>query len=98
MLAILRRFAVVALALAALLAPRLATAATGPDSSLRAVAARLIDEAQRSTDAYTGLSELCDGIGNRISGSPQLDAAIRWAADRMRAEGLKNVHTEKCMV
>jgi hypothetical protein len=99
----LRRRAVpaIVLALATILIaasrPSLA-AATPPDSSLRAVAARLIDEAEHSQDAYKGLGELCDRIGNRLSGTPQLDSAIAWASARMRAEGLANVHTERCMV
>ncbi len=79
-------------------APAPRAEAPAPDAALRAAAARLIDEAQRSNDAYDGLSQLCDRIGNRLSGTPQLDSAIAWAAARMRAEGLQNVHTEKVMV
>ena len=40
----------------------------------------------------------CDGIGHRISGSPQLDRAIAWAQARMRSGGLANVRTEPVMV
>jgi len=61
-------------------------------------AARLIGEAQLSSDAYDKLAFLCDRIGHRLSGSPRLDRAIAWAADQMRADGLANVHTEKVMV
>ena len=41
---------------------------------------------------------LTDAIGNRLSGSPQLDRAIQWATEEMRRDGLENVHTEKAMV
>jgi hypothetical protein len=101
MLPTFRRSVAAALALATILAPAFhpALATTiAPDSALRAVAARLIEEAERSRDAYEGLSDLCDRIGNRLSGTPQLDSAIAWAAARMRAEGLANVHTERVIV
>ncbi len=72
--------------------------APAPTPELRAAASRLIDEAGRSRDAYEGLGELCDRVGARLAGSPQLDSAIAWAAARMRAQGLENVHTERVMV
>ena len=41
---------------------------------------------------------LTDSIGNRLSGTPQLDRAIQWATEEMKRDGLENVHTEKAMV
>jgi carboxypeptidase Q len=41
---------------------------------------------------------LTDTIGNRLSGSPQLDQAIAWALAEMKRDGLENVHPEKVMV
>jgi carboxypeptidase Q len=61
-------------------------------------AARLIGEAVSDTFAWRRLSVLTDSIGNRLSGTPQLDRAIQWAADEMKRDGLENVHTEKVMV
>jgi carboxypeptidase Q len=61
------------------------------DVRYRDAAERLIGAAIASDHAYTRLSELCDGIGNRLSGSPQLDRAIQWAAGAMREDGLENV-------
>ena len=66
--------------------------------SYREPAARLIGEALADSFAWRRLSVLTDTIGNRLSGSPQLDAAIRWAVDEMKRDGLENVHTEKAMV
>jgi len=98
----LRSLAAVLAALAFVLGapqPSAAAASTAePPAELRATAARLIAEAEAAHDAYDGLGELCDRIGNRLSGSPQLDSAIAWATARMRSEGLANVHTEKVMV
>jgi carboxypeptidase Q len=70
----------VSLALAARPAP------TPPDPA--AVAAELLGRALSSPEPFAELTELCDQIGARLAGSPQLDRAILWAADEMRADGL----------
>jgi carboxypeptidase Q len=76
----------------------------GADSSLtwladyRIPAARLIAEATRDSFAWNRLGVLTDTIGNRLSGSPQLDQAISWALAEMKRDGLENVHAEKVMV
>ena len=59
---------------------------------------RLRAEAFRTHGAYEDLVWLCDRIGPRLSGSPQLDRAIAWAQARLRAAGLVNVHAEPVMV
>ena len=64
----------------------------------REPAARLIGEAVSDTFAWRRLSVLTDTIGNRLSGSPQLDRAIQWALAEMKRDGLENVHPEKVMV
>ena len=64
----------------------------------RAPATRLINEATRDHFAWNRLAVLTDTIGNRLSGSPQLDRAIAWAVTEMTHDGLDNVHTEKVMV
>ena len=38
--------------------------------------------------------DLTDTFGHRLSGSPQLEAALRWAADEMKGDGLENVRLE----
>jgi len=64
----------------------------------RAPAARLIGEATGDAFAWRRLSVLTDTIGHRLSGSPHLARAIKWAAEEMKRDGLENVHTEKVMV
>ena len=64
----------------------------------REPAARLIGEATGDTFAWNRLSVLTDSIGNRLSGSPQLERAIEWSVAEMKRDGLENVHTEKVMV
>jgi carboxypeptidase Q len=48
--------------------------------------------------AYERLEYLTDSIGNRISGSRNLERAIAWAVSEMKKDGLDNVRTEKVMV
>lgn len=64
----------------------------------RAPAARLIKESLSSTFAWDRLSELTDTFGNRLAGSNNLELAIKWAAERMRADGLDNIRTDPVMV
>ena len=59
---------------------------TYKDVSARIIAAALADQ-----DGYAKLSYLCDRIGNRLSGSDSLNAAIEWAAAQMKRDGLENV-------
>ena len=64
----------------------------------RPAAAQILGTSLQSSTAYDQLGELCDQVGNRISGSERLDQAIVWAVKTMKADGLQNVHTEKILV
>lgn len=64
----------------------------------RAAANQIIQAALDDEEGWEKLVYLCDRIGHRLSGSPQLEEAIRWAADRMRQEGLANVATPPVQV
>ncbi len=77
-----------------------AAAQTAPAwlDAYREPAARLIGAALADRFAWERLALLTDTIGNRLSGTPQLERAIRWAAEEMRRDGLENVHTERVMV
>jgi len=66
--------------------------------SYREPASRIAAAATSNSDAWQRLAELTDTFGNRLSGSPQLQAAIEWAAAEMKKDGLENVHTEPAMV
>ena len=59
-----------------------------PPEGYRDIAAELVGKAMVSDLAYDRLVELCDGIGHRLSGSPTLDEAIRWAERTMQQDGL----------
>jgi carboxypeptidase Q len=64
----------------------------------RDAASRLMGEALASDFAWQRLALLGDTFGNRLSGSPNLEAAITWAVDEMKKDGLDNVHTEPVKV
>ena len=64
----------------------------------RAAAARIIGAALTSDRAYARLAHLTDHIGNRLSGSQNLERAIEWAISEMKRDGLDNVRAEKVMV
>ena len=64
----------------------------------RAAAARIIGAALTSDHAYSRLAHLTDHIGNRLSGSQNLERGIEWAISEMKRDGLDNVRGEKVMV
>lgn len=61
-------------------------------------AQRLMDAALTGSKAYDTLTYLCDRIGPRLSGSPELEKAVAWTADAMKGYGLDKVWTEPVMV
>jgi Zn-dependent M28 family amino/carboxypeptidase len=64
----------------------------------QATAARLMGMAMSDGRAYALAESLSDGIGPRPSGSDGAARAVEWAVEKMRALGLKNVHTEPVRV
>jgi carboxypeptidase Q len=86
---------------ALLLAPPPARAPAAPApiaTAHRDAAERLIGAAMASDHAYLRLSQLCDGIGHRLSGSERLARAVEWAAAAMREDGLERVRLQPAMV
>lgn len=55
---------------------------------------RIIRTVMAGNDALSKMTELCDDIGHRISGSDALDRACRWAVETMRADGQEDVRLE----
>jgi Zn-dependent M28 family amino/carboxypeptidase len=68
-----------------------------PLSAYRPIAAKILKAARGDHAAFDKLRHLTDEIGARISGSPQLDQAIAWAAQAMKDDG-HDVRTEEVMV
>ncbi len=61
-------------------------------------AAQIIGAAMVDPTAYERLEYLSDQIGPRLSGSPQLERAIQWAVEQMKADGLEQVRAEPVRV
>ena len=59
---------------------------------------RILQAAQTDDDGYVVLTYLCDHIGKRLSGTPQLNTAVAWGAELMRKAGLQNVTVQPVMV
>lgn len=60
---------------------------------------RLMDAATTGDGAtWDRLAELCDTFGGRFTGSRNLELAIEWAVERMRADGFPEVRTEPVTV
>ncbi|KAF0248984.1 MAG: peptidase M28 [bacterium] len=62
------------------------------------VASQIMGTALIEGQAYEKLEYLSDNIGNRLSGSTQLNQAIEWAVNAMKADGLENVRAEAAKV
>ncbi len=58
----------------------------------------LLDASLNSDYTYDKLGELCDTIGPRLTGSPQMKKAIEWSMNSMREAGFDSVWTEPVVV
>jgi carboxypeptidase Q len=56
---------------------------------------RIKDEAFARSEVMDHLRNLTDVHGPRLTGSPQFEEAAEWAAKRLTAYGLSNVHVER---
>lgn len=70
------------------------TPASPTSTSMATPEARLIDEIGSHAELMPNLERLCDDIGARLTGSPQLQAAQQWTMARLRAYGAVGVHLE----
>lgn len=62
------------------------------------IADRIIADVMKNNRGYDKLTELCDDIGHRLSGSKSLDRAIDWAVATLKRDGHENVRAEPVMV
>ncbi|MBX7219735.1 MAG: M20/M25/M40 family metallo-hydrolase [Blastocatellia bacterium] len=74
------------------------SAVTDIEKNYREAAAKIIGTAMVDHGDFAKLEYLADRIGNRLSGSPQLDLAIQWAVTAMQADKLDRVATEPAKV
>lgn len=83
------------LLMVSLLLPALGAEPPAPTAAdAAAVDQKIIAEAKAHSEIMANLTHLSDVIGPRLTGSAALKQANEWAADKMRAYGLSNVHLE----
>lgn len=68
------------------------------DNQYRHEAGRLLGAALVDKEAWDKLSFLTTHIGHRLSGSPQLEQAVKWTQQQMLADGLENVRLQPVKV
>lgn len=88
----------VAVLVLVLVAGRAANAQVSGVAAYREDARRLIAAATTDRTSWDRLAELTDTFGPRLSGSPALEGALRWAEARMKDDGLENVRLEPVKV
>ena len=59
---------------------------------------KFFSEALSNSKAYTWLDELVNGIGGRLSGSPEAAKAVEWAEKKMHEAGADTVFLQPVMV
>ncbi len=70
----------------------------GDDAALEANAAKVRDFAMKDSQAWNILETLCDGVGNRISGSPQAEQAVEWGVKKFQELGFDHVRRQPVTV
>jgi carboxypeptidase Q len=78
--------------------PEPAASPTPIADQYRGVAETIIAAAMQGDGAWNKLSFLTDHIGARLGGSKNLERAVLWGVETMKADGHENVRAEKVMV
>ena len=63
-------------------------------ASAQSEPARIIDEGLNRSQVMLTASEMMDGIGPRLTGSPNMTRAENWAFENLQSYGLINIHRE----
>ena len=62
------------------------------------VARKIYHAAMKDSSSWERLAYMCDTYGPRLSGSENLEKAMKWIHEEMQRDGLVNVKSEKVMV
>ena len=67
-----------------------------PESSgeIKAVTQAILEEIDKRSELMANIEYLCDMIGPRLTGSPNLTRANQWTRDKFKQYGLSNPHLE----
>jgi hypothetical protein len=65
-----------------------------PGGEAKAVTSAILEEIDKHSELMANIEHLCDMIGPRLTGSPNLAKANQWTRDKFRQYGLTNAHLE----
>ncbi len=89
-----RRTAVMIAVMSSLIATHVLIAQDSSDAPNLVMYWRIRDEGTTRSRVMDYATELMDGIGPRLTGSPNLEKAMAWAMDRLATAGSSNVRKE----
>jgi hypothetical protein len=72
----------------------LSSSAPEPSGEIKAVTQAILEEIDKRSELMANIEYLCDMIGPRLTGSPNLTKANRWTRDKFQQYGLSNPHLE----
>jgi carboxypeptidase Q len=72
--------------------------ANEPGGEVKAVTQAILDEIDKRSELMANIEYLCDMIGPRLTGSPNLTKANHWTKDKFQQYGLANAHLEPWMI
>ena len=65
-----------------------------PSGETKAVTQAILEEIDKRSELMANIEYLCDMIGPRLTGSPNLTKANQWTRDKFQQYGLSNPHLE----
>jgi hypothetical protein len=75
-----------------------AAKAAEPDGEIKAVTQAILEEIDKRSELMTNIEYLCDMIGPRLTGSPNLTKASNWTREKFQQYGLSNAHLEPWII
>ncbi len=61
------------------------------NDNLKETILKIYNEAHKDSTAWNRMAEMCDLFGPRLTGSENLNNALKWAEKKMKEDGLSNV-------
>jgi carboxypeptidase Q len=71
-----------------------ASSVAKPSGEIKAVTQAILEEIDKHSELMANIEYLCDMIGPRLTGSPNLTKANEWTRDKFRQYGVSNPHLE----
>src|ERR1700734_3466167 len=71
---------------------RAVSATSEASGEIKVVTQAILDEIDKRSELMANIEYLCDMIGPRLTGSPNLTKANHWTRDKFQQYGLSNAH------